>query len=181
MAETFSEVIVVEGNRDAAKIKAVFPRADIITTQGAALHEETLTRLHTLNATRGLILMLDPDYPGDRIRRRINEVAGPTKHVFLSKHTCIDRRKNKVGIEHAPDEVIRQALHDYVHETTLDSETICRQDMAVLGLSGCANAARRRRKVAHAFNLGVTNAKTLRKRLNMFAIELDALKAVLER
>ncbi len=180
MPETFNEVIVVEGNRDAAKIKAVFPRADILTTQGAAIDEDTLMRLRELNALRGLILMLDPDYPGERIRRRINDVAGPTKHVFIPKHACIDTRKNKVGIEHASDDTVRQALHDYVHDTTRSAKPIGRRDMAVLGLAGCAQASRRRQVIAEAFKLGMANAKTMRKRLNMFAVTVDQLKAVLQ-
>ncbi len=178
MPETFSEVIVVEGNRDAAKIRAVFPRADVLTTQGAALDEETLKRLTALNASRGLILMLDPDFPGDKIRRRINEAAGPTKHVFLPKHACIDAQKGKVGIEHANDATVREALLEHVYHT-VQGETVSVNDMNKLGLSGTSGAAMRRKIVAEAFNLGIANAKTMRKRLNMFAIETLAIKAVL--
>ena len=179
MTDRIDEVIVVEGNHDAARILAIFPQAHTLITQGAAISEATLTLLKRLNQTQGLILMLDPDYPGQRIRRIINDAVGETKHVFIPREACTDTHKRKVGIEHASEATIRQALQAHVHTHQPAHVSVTPQDMVNLKLTGYPGAKARREKVAKAFYLDEVNAKTLRKRLNMFAIDVASVKAVL--
>jgi len=175
----FKEVIVVEGNHDVAKIKSVFKDADCVITNGREVDQSTLDLLKALNQTRGLILMLDPDAPGNKIRQIINDYVGPTKHVFLNKKDCIDERKNKVGIEHAPNSVIKQALLESVKED-VSRETITAKDFITLKLNGDKKAKANREIVSNAFNLGKCNAKTMLKRLNMFGITKSQIKDVLQ-
>ena len=67
----------------AKKIKEI--GFDVVITNGSEISEDTLNELKILNQKRGLILFLDPDYQGERIRRLINDYVGETKHAFLSK------------------------------------------------------------------------------------------------
>ncbi len=176
----FKEVIVVEGNHDAARIKQIYPNANTVITNGSEIPKDTLQLLKKLQKERGLILMLDPDYPGERIRHQINAYVGPTKHVFLPKHKCISENKQKIGIEHADQETIQQALKMHVHNSTQTSTHITIKDMIALRLTITSDAKARRRKVCDAFYLGLCNAKTLRNRLNMFAITKEAIEEVLK-
>ncbi len=174
-----NEVIVVEGNHDAQHIKRIFPQADIVITNGAEIPPETLDLLKALNDKRGLILLLDPDYPGERIRKIITQHVGPTKHVFIQKHHCINKQGTKVGIEHAPLLIIKKALEREMHEPNDQHGTLTMVDLAQLGLNGVKNASKQREKVCHHFHLGHCNAKTLLKRLNMFAIKKKDLEKVI--
>jgi len=176
---TFKEIIVVEGNHDVAKIKSVFNDAECVITNGREIDQKTLELLKALNESRGLILMLDPDAPGNKIRQIINDYVGPTKHVFLKKSDCIDVQKNKVGIEHASSKVIKKALLQSVKED-VSRETISFKDFVSLKLTGSSSAKNNREKVCDYYHLGRCNAKTMWKRLNMFGVTKAMIEDVLK-
>ena len=174
------EVIVVEGEHDKARLHHINPNLHIVTTNGAEISEDTLALLSFLQKTRGLILMLDPDYPGEKIRKTINQVVGPTKHIFLPKNWCIDEKKGKVGIEHAPLKIINEALLNHVVTLNHHSENFEMKDLLLCGLTGTKDALKNRHKVCQAFHLGQCNAKTMRKRLNMLGITKHQVMEVLK-
>lgn len=171
-------VIVVEGNHDKAKIHEIYPDADVIITNGSEISDSTLEALKHASKKRGLILMLDPDSPGERIRRVIVDAVGPTKHVFLKKDTCIDHKKRKVGIEHARPSVIEEALSDHVHHDSGRAPALTQGDLLELGLVGTKNARKNRDKVTKHFSIGHANGKTLIKKLAMFGITREAIERV---
>ncbi len=171
-------VIVVEGRHDQAKINAIYPDAHIITTQGSALNQDTLELLKALNQIHTVIILTDPDAPGDKIRHAINQYIGETDHVFLRTKDCINKTGKKVGVEHASPQVIKQALGQILH-SDVSRETITRKDFNALGLNGCVHAKLKRETVSEYFNIGKCNAKTMYKRLNLFGISIDALRRVI--
>ncbi len=179
MKEIFEHIIVVEGNHDKARILQVFPDAEVMITNGREISLETLNALKTLNETRGLILMTDPDVPGETIRKRINDYVGETHHVFLNKQICIDESKGKVGIEYAPDSAIRQGLLNHLHHSDKTSN-VSKKALLRRGLLGGKNARALREKVCDAYNLGLSNGKTFHKKINMFNVTLPMIDAVIE-
>lgn len=172
-------VIVVEGNHDKDRIQAVYPTAEVMITNGSEIAETTLIDLQRLNVTRKLILMLDPDVPGERIRKRINAYVGPTSHVFLPKDVCTDKVKAKIGIEHAPLQIIKTALDHHIIDTNHEM-TITRQALLHRGLIGGEGAAIKRQKLCESLGIGLANGKTLLKKLNMFGITPETLDRVIE-
>lgn len=168
--KTIKEVVVVEGYHDLAKLKEVNSKLEIIITNGSEISEETLIELKKLNELRGLILFLDPDYQGERIRRLINEFVGPTKHAFLKKSDCINKRKNKVGIEHANNDIIKNALQKTYTEITRNA-SLSMQTLYKYNLVGNTNSKSLRKTLCEELGIGLSNAKTLLKKLNMFGIE----------
>jgi ribonuclease M5 len=173
------EVVVVEGYHDLAKLKAINKEIDIVITNGSEISQETLEELKALNKTRGLILFLDPDYQGERIRRLINDYVGPTKHAFLRKEQAINKNHTKVGIEHASDHDIMESLEKVY--TAYQAETnISIQTLYSLGLIGKPNSKQLRKKVCDSLNIGLSNGKTLVNKLNMFGITIEKLKDLLE-
>ena len=93
----YNEVIVVEGKNDKAKLSAIFPNLTIVTTNGSEISEETLLLLEKMAKSREIILFLDPDYPGERIRSIITNRIPNAKQAFMPKKLAIDERKHKVG------------------------------------------------------------------------------------
>ena len=173
-----NEVVVVEGYHDLAKLKEIDPSLDIIITNGSEISEETLLELKTLNKTRGLILFLDPDYQGERIRRIINEIVGPTKHAFVNKKDAINKSKTKVGIEHVEKSLLIQSLESFY--TTPDTHyEIDSTKLRQLGLIGKQNSKQLRKQLCESLGIGLSNGKTLIKKLNMFHITIEQIQTLL--
>ena len=78
------EVIVVEGKNDTNHLKEYF-EVDTIETNGLGLSKNTIELIKNINSKTGVILLLDPDTPGEKIRKRINEEIPNLKNVFLFK------------------------------------------------------------------------------------------------
>ena len=99
-------VIVVEGKNDANKIKTIFPDVDVIITNGSEINKNTLETIAKVSLTDDVVLCLDPDGPGEKIRRKILEYTDNVHQVFAKKHKAISNNKKKVGIEHMSKEDI---------------------------------------------------------------------------
>lgn len=103
------EVVVVEGKSDEVKLKHLF-NVDVITTNGSAISKQTLNLIKEVHQKRGIILLLDPDYQGERIRRIINQyLNGNVHNCFITKKD-LDITKNKCGIAEAYDQAVINAL-----------------------------------------------------------------------
>ena len=174
-----NEVVVVEGYHDLAKLKEIYPNIDVVITNGSEISEETLVELKKLNEQRGLILFLDPDYQGERIRRIINDYVGETKHAFMKKSDCINKKKNKVGIEHASAIKIKEAL-DKIYTQKTNKGTFDIKDLYKYKLLGDKESKELRKMVTDRLGIGLCNGKTPLKKLNMFNIEKDELENILK-
>ena len=166
--EIIKEVVVVEGYHDLAKLKSIFDEIDIVITNGSEISKETLEELRILNGIRGLILFLDPDYQGERIRKMINDYVGITKHAFLPKHKCINKNKTKVGIEHASKTDIYDALINVVEQQESTNNTFTIKDIYDLKLIGCKDAKLNRKVLTENLGIGLSNGKSILRKLNMF-------------
>ncbi|MEC1180635.1 ribonuclease M5 [Metasolibacillus meyeri] len=164
------EIIVVEGKDDTTAIKRAVG-ADTIETNGSAINEEILRRIEHAQEKRGVIVFTDPDYPGRRIRAIIEERIPHVKHAFLAKNKTIAKNGKGLGIEHANDEDIRQALeHVYTPSEHVQTEEITLDDLMLARLIGHPQSKPRRNRLGEILNIGMTNGKQLHKRLKMFQI-----------
>jgi ribonuclease M5 len=172
------EIIVVEGKDDTTAIKRAVG-ADTIETNGSAISEETLRRIEHAQKKRGVIVFTDPDYPGRRIRAIIEERIPDVKHAFLAKEKTIAKNGRGLGIEHASDEDIRNALRQVYTVNTAASfeEQITLEDLMLARLIGHPQSKERRNKLGEILNIGMTNGKQLHKRLAMFQITVEQFGA----
>lgn len=165
------EVIVVEGRDDTAKIMQAV-QADTIETNGSAVNKEVLKRIQHAKDKRGVIIFTDPDYPGERIRHIVDQAVPGCKHAFITRDEARAKKPNhkSLGIEHAPIQVIQQALADVYELTELTANEIEKQDLIYYGLVGGPKASQRRSRLGELLQIGHTNGKQLLKRLGMFQI-----------
>lgn len=170
------EVLVVEGKNDTKHLKSFF-KVDTIETSGSRISKKTIELIKEVNQTRGVILLLDPDSPGEKIRKTINESIPGLKNAFLFKQEA--RTKKKVGIEHADKEVIEKALENLVTYGP-NQESIDIDAFYDLGLLGQKDALERRMIVSRTYHLGKCNGKTMLKRLNMLGITKEELQKILK-
>ena len=170
------EVIVVEGANDTKRLKSFF-EVDTIETHGLGLSNQTIELVKQANKKRGVILFLDPDTPGEKLRTRLNKEVPGCKNAFVLKEDA--RTKKKVGIEHADKQTLEEALNNLVTYSE-DKVSLSLEEYNDLGLSGMPDSAMKREKITKAFHIGKCNAKTMYKRLNMLGVTLEEIREVLE-
>ena len=175
----YNEVLVVEGKNDKARILAIFPNLEVITTNGSEISEATLKMIETLSKDHQIILFLDPDFPGERIRNIILSRVPTCQNVFIQKKKAIDYKKKKVGVEHASDIDIIEALENKITFRNL-KPTLTTSDFYSLGLLGSENSSEKRAYLAELLHLGNSNGKTLLKRLNFMQISYMKVREMLD-
>ncbi len=169
-----NEVIVVEGKNDTLNIKKYFD-CDTIETHGLGLSKETLEYIKEVNKKRGVILFLDPDSPGEKIRNRINSYIPGLKNAFVLKENA--RTSKKVGVEHAAYEVLKEALDNVVSYKDFYN-TISMNDLYELGLLGQNDSSYKRDVISKKYHIGKCNGKTMLKRLNLLGISKEELNDI---
>lgn len=169
--EKIKEVIVVEGKNDTKHIRSFFD-VDTIETHGLGLNKETINFIKEINDKRGVILLLDPDSPGEKIRNKINETIPNLKNAFLMKQEA--RTTKKVGVEHASKEVIEKALSNLISYCE-SKESLSYEEYYDLGFMGKADSASKRETISKKYHLGKCNGKTLFKRINMVGLKKEDL------
>ena len=192
-------MIVVEGESDRQAVRRAVDM-DCVITSGHALSAELLQRLRLLQQRRGLIILTDPDYAGEQIRRRLQAEIPEALHAYLPRDEAMSGYD--CGIEHASPQAIRQALtklhSDAVpsaeksHTTAADANVVASSTNATavdwtpltwseylrLGLTGRPDSARRRQQLGEALGIGQANARQLFLRLNSYRIDRAEIAGV---
>ncbi|MFA5720346.1 MAG: ribonuclease M5 [Acholeplasmataceae bacterium] len=160
-----NSVIVVEGTHDAARIKEVYKDAHIIITNGTSLSDAVLNEIIELSKTNEIILFLDPDYPGNKIRQLISSKIENVKHAHIKREHATNGKK--IGVEHARLEDIKQALkvRSVVNKTDIDMPFLLD-----CGYIGNNDSKIKRLQLLNHFNIGYVNGKGLLKKLSLFGI-----------
>ena len=177
------EIIVVEGKDDTKRLQEVVD-ADTIETIGSAINEEILQRIEHAQEVRGVIVLTDPDFSGEKIRKIITEAVPNVKHAFISRRLAAPAKRGaSLGVEHASDETILTALKNVMTpgEEGDAVELISRSDLVKAGLIAGPRASARREALGDELRIGYTNGKQLLKRLRMFQISLATFEAALAR
>ncbi len=167
------ELLVVEGRHDRDKLERLFD-CDIICTNGLGVDEDTMKTIRTCAENQGVIVLTDPDGPGERIRRQIMEEVPQACHVFIPRRQAIGKRN--VGIEYVDDEILKQSLQKAV---TFEKGEESLKWSAYLH-SGLMGNSSLREKVCERLNIGFCNNKTLFRRLNMLGIDEERLRKTIE-
>ena len=143
-----NEFIVVEGRDDTARVKEAV-QCDTIETNGSAINRQTLEVIAQAQETRGVIVLTDPDFPGDKIRSIITEHVPGVKHAYLDRALAKNKR-GKIGIEHASEDAIEEG-----------EESISKATLIDLGLIIGPDARRRRDLIGSRLHIGHSNGKQL--------------------
>lgn len=169
------EFIVVEGKSDTQAIKRAV-EADTIETNGSAVSRKTLEMIQHAEKIKGVIILTDPDVPGERIRKIVSQAVPGCKHAFITRKEAFGAPNRSLGIEHASPDVIRSALRDVYTERVDQEEQISTTLLREYGLIAGEKAKERREKLGERLKIGYTNGKQLHKRLNLFQISIDAFE-----
>lgn len=162
------EVVVVEGKSDSAKLKSIFD-VSTIETNGMALTKNKIEEIKKVANDVGVILFLDPDGPGEKIRKKLIQHIPNSYNCFINKNDIIGKRK-KIGIAEASVESIVEAFKS-IKKFNSDLSSITWSDYLKLDLDN----KDKRIKVCKKLGISYCNHKQLFRRLNMLGITFNDL------
>ena len=178
-----NEMIVVEGRSDTQNLaRAVI--ADTIETGGSAVTPDAVMRAKHAAATRGVIILTDPDFNGQRIRQIMSAHVPEAKQAFITQDAARAAKDNphkSLGVEHAAPAVLRAALAQVMTPQVAQTSDVNQRFLLQNGLLGGAHARVNRQILGETLHIGYTNGKQLMKRLHQFGITQDQIRAALQR
>lgn len=161
------EIIVVEGRDDVTAVKRAL-EAELITTGGFGFPKGVMERIKSAQQRRGVIIFTDPDFAGEKIRKKIAQEIPGCKHAFLPREEA--KKDGDIGIENASPESIRKALEKVRTENIQKRCEFTQVDLIRNGLIGNEDASNRRDELGKILGIGYGNAKQFLNRLNNYGV-----------
>lgn len=175
--KTICQTIVVEGRHDTENLKKYY-NCVTIETGGTSLPDEVIEEIKIAQQKTGVIILTDPDAPGNMIRHRINQAVPGCLNAYVNKKDA--RTSKKVGVEHAGMDALEDALVHLVSSEYHEGNKLSAVDLMELGLSGGENSAVLRQILGEKLHVGYGTAKTMLRRLNHLGISAEEIRKVLE-
>lgn len=172
------EVIVVEGKDDITVVKAAID-AEVIATGGFGYNKEFVKTLKNIGEKKGIIILTDPDYAGEQIRRDLSKHIKNCKHAFLPQGKAL--KKGDIGVENANKEDIIEAILKARPSNIERREEFTKEEITALGLAGGPNSREKREKLGEILGIGYANSKQFLNRLNNFGVTREEFEKALER
>lgn len=163
-----TKVIVVEGTHDVQHLNQIFPTIEIVSVNGSEIDVHVLRYLKKLDETCDIILCLDPDHAGERIRKKLSQSLKHVFHVFFDPKQAISSNLKKIGVEHMHHDDIKKAFEHIHFETTSSQSDITSTFLYEMELIGQPQSKEKRAILSQKLHLGQVNGKTLLKRLRQF-------------
>lgn len=175
MKTEVNALIVVEGQTDIDFLSS-FISSDFYKVNGSAINDKDLNYIKLISTKKNVIVLTDPDFPGEEIRRKINQKIPNVFNAYVRKEFSI--KNHKVGVaESTIDEILNSLnnIHTFSKETTtLDPLTI--NDMLELGLIGKNSSNFLRNQVCNYYHIGKSNGKQFLKKINLLGITKKEIK-----
>ena len=175
------QAIVVEGRDDVDAVgKAV--DALIIPTHGFGITAETWAVIEKAYAEKGLIILTDPDFSGEEIRRKLTARFPNAIQAYVAQDLAT--KDGDIGVENSTPEVIAATIEMALansatamsEDAAAGEDTVNITDLTDLGLAGTEGSAELRKKVCAKLGIGYGNAKTLVKKLAYWRIGFNKLE-----
>lgn len=161
------EVIVVEGRDDITAVKRAVD-AEVIAVGGFGINARVIERIKEAQKRQGVIVLTDPDFAGEKIRRIISKRVQDIKHAYITQKE--GNKDGDIGVENASPEVIVRALEQAKVELKEKREEFNVQDLIFFGLTGDNKAKERREAVGRELGIGYCNSAQFITRLNNYGI-----------
>lgn len=173
------EVIVVEGRDDIDAVKKAVD-AELIAVGGFGINKTVIDRIKEAQKRKGVIVLTDPDFAGEKIRKKIAQEVPGCKHAFLPREEA--KKDGDIGIENASPESIIKALNKVRTESSNKRNEFGQVDLIRNNLIGNEDASYRRDKIGQILGIGYGNAKQFLSRLNNYGVTreefIEAVKSI---
>lgn len=161
------EVIVVEGRDDITAVKQAVD-AELIAVGGFGINAKVIERIKEAQKRKGVIVLTDPDFAGEKIRSIIAKRVKGIKHAYIAQEDGM--KGNNIGVENATPEVIIEALNRAKSSEEDRVEFYTSQDMFYFKLTGQSDSKKRRTMLGKILGIGYGNANQMLSRLNNYGI-----------
>ena len=159
MKKKIKEVIVVEGKDDISAVKNAVD-AEVFQVNGHAVRKNrSIELLKLAYENKGLIILTDPDYAGEEIRKYLCKHFPNAKNAYISRVS--GTKDGDIGVENASPKDIITALEKA--RFSLDNSADLR---ALLGAE---------------LGIGYSNGKQFMAKLNRYGISLEEFKKAYEK
>lgn len=160
-------IIIVEGKDDISAVKKAID-AEVIATNGYSFPQNIKKLILEASKKKEIIVLTDPDYAGEKIRKYINKIAPNAKHAYIPADLATNN--GDIGVENASPESIRDALLKAKCKVTKLKKEFNMTDMIDNNLTFGDLSKRRRDILGAILGIGYGNAKQFLSRLNSFGI-----------
>lgn len=169
MKKKIKEIIVVEGRDDISAVKAAVD-AEVIQVNGFAVRKkENIEKIKIAEKNRGIIILTDPDYAGNEIRKYLHKFFPMAKDAYIRR---IEGTKDgDIGVENASPEAIITALEKARYTLSDEVQEIFTMPYLMeCGLVGGKEASEKRERVGGKLGIGYSNGKQFLSKLNRYGI-----------
>ena len=172
------EVIVVEGRDDITAVKRAID-AEMIATGGFGINKKVIDRIKEAQKRKGVIVLTDPDFAGEKIRSIISKRVPGIKHAYISR--AEGTKGDNIGVENAEPEAIIKALEEAKITLEEKREEFTISDLVYFKLSGDPKAKIRRELIGKELRIGYGNANQMLSRLNNYGISKEEIIKAIEK
>lgn len=172
------EVIVVEGRDDITAVKKAVD-AEVIAVGGFGINKKVIDRIREAQKRQGVIVLTDPDFAGEKIRRIISKRVSGIKHAYIAQKD--GTKDGDIGVENAEPETIIRALELAKCEIKEKRYEFNIDDMIFFGLTGNNNSKQRRDMLGKELGIGYCNTAQFLMRLNNYGITKEEFIAAVNR
>ena len=179
MKKKIKEVIVVEGKDDISAVKNAVD-AEVFQVNGHAVRKnKSIEILKLAYENKGLIILTDPDYAGEEIRKYLYKHFPNAKNAYISRIS--GTKDGDIGVENASPEDIITAL-EKARFSLDNSENIFNLDLMIdYNLIGKNNSSDLRALLGAELGIGYSNGKQFMAKLNRYGISLEEFKKAYEK
>lgn len=175
MKKKIKEVIVVEGKDDVSAVKAAVD-AEVFKVNGHAVRKnKSIEKLQLAYEKKGLIILTDPDYAGEEIRKYLNKNFPNAKNAYIPRKNSI--KNDDIGIENAKPEDIILALEkarcSFEDNGDNGQNVFTTELLFEYGLIAQYNSFELREKLGNELGIGYSNGKQLISKLNKYNISFE--------
>lgn len=180
MRKIINEIIVVEGRDDISAVKAAVD-AEVVAVHGFSVRKgKNLDKLETAYKNRGLIILADPDYAGEQIRRAIMARYPNSKNAYIARDE--GTKGDDIGVENAKPDAIIRALEAVKSESPTEKiEIFSMEDLIDNGLTGGDDSKEKREKLGKLLSIGYSNGKQLLSKLNRYNISREEFEVAIKK
>lgn len=172
------EVIVVEGRDDITAVKRALD-VEVIATGGFGYNKKLVNTLKQIAERSGIIILTDPDFAGEQIRKDLAKQIPNCKHAFLPQGKAL--KKDNIGVENATPEDIKEAISKARPKKINRKTLFTKEELLQLGIVGGSESREKREKIGEILGIGYCNGKQFLNRLNNFGISREEFQDAVER
>ncbi len=165
---SFEEVIlVVEGKSDYNLIRKLNKDVEVFITGGLGLDKEKIEDLKKISEkhNKKIVVLTDPDVPGQIIRNKISENISGVYHIYVNK--SLANKKNNIGIESMELKELEKTLSQKLYKETKNKKEYSMSDLIKIGIY---NDTKKRMDFCNKHAISYGNNKNVLRQINNYGI-----------